>query len=91
VAMRRVAPHRLVEVGEALGAAAYALLGVGGLIFAGVFFKNFLHLGKPGLLLSAGTIPLANIAVSIEVAGAFLLIWSEFLDQAIAVRGGNKS
>ena len=86
VAMERVAPQRLAEVGEALGAAAYGLIGLGGLVFGSVFFENVLHLGKPGELLSAGTIPLSNVAVGIEVAGAFLMIWSEFLDQAIAVR-----
>jgi multicomponent Na+:H+ antiporter subunit B len=88
VAMERMAPHRLVEVGEAVGAAAYGLIGLGGLIFGTVFFENFLDLGKPGDLLSAGTIPLSNIAVGIEVTGAFLLMWSEFLDQAIAIRSG---
>lgn len=86
VAMKRVAPDRMVEFSEAAGAAAYALIGVGGLIFSGVFFKNFIALGKPGELLSAGTIPLSNIAVGFEVTGAFLLIWSEFLDQALVVR-----
>jgi multicomponent Na+:H+ antiporter subunit B len=91
VAMQRVAPHKLVEIGEAAGAAGYALLGVGGLVFGSVFFENFLDLGKPGELLSSGTIALANIAVGIEVAGAFLLIWSEFLDQAIAVRSERES
>jgi multicomponent Na+:H+ antiporter subunit B len=91
LAMERVAPHKLVEIGEAAGAAAYGLIGLGGLIFSAIFFKNFLALGKPGELLSAGTIPLSNIAVGIEVAGAFLLIWSEFLDQAIAIRSGESS
>jgi multicomponent Na+:H+ antiporter subunit B len=91
VAMERLAPHRLVEFGEAAGAAAYAMIGLGGIVFGSVFFENFLDLGKPGELLSAGTIPLSNIAVGIEVAGAFLLIWSEFLDQAIAVRSGGGS
>lgn len=88
LAMQKVAPHALVEIGEAAGAAAYGLIGLGGLVFAGVFFKNFIALGKPGELLSAGTMPIANIAVGIEVSGAFLLLWSEFLDQAIVVRSG---
>ena len=88
VAMRRIAPHTLVELGEAAGAAGYALVGLGGLIFGGVFFHNFMELGKPGELLSAGTIPISNIAVGFEVAGAFLVIWSEFLDQALAIRRG---
>ena len=90
LALRIVAPHAMVEAGEAFGAAAYALIGLGGLIFAAVFFKNFLPLGTAGDLLSAGTIPLSNIAVGIEVAGAFILLWTEFLDQALLVRGGSR-
>ena len=85
--MRVMAPHALVELGEAAGAASYALIGLGGLIFSGVFFHNFIALGTPGKLLSAGTIPLSNIGVGIEVAGAFILLWTEFLDQALVVRG----
>jgi multicomponent Na+:H+ antiporter subunit B len=88
VAMKTVAPHALVEAGEAIGAAGFALVGVGGLVFAGVFFENFIDRGSPGKLLSAGTIPLSNIAVGLEVAGAFLLLWTEFSDQALLVRSG---
>jgi multisubunit Na+/H+ antiporter MnhB subunit len=68
------------------GAAAYALIGLGGLIFAGVFLKNFLPLGTPDKLLSAGMMPLNSVAVGLEVTGAFLLTWTEFLDQALIVR-----
>jgi len=59
------------------------MIGLGGLIFAGVFLKNFLPLGTPGQLLSAGMMPLNSIAVGLEVTGAFLLTWTEFLDQAL--------
>src|SRR3954471_12079699 len=45
LAMQRVAPHKLVEIGEAAGAVGYALIGVGGLAFGSVFFQNFLELG----------------------------------------------
>jgi multicomponent Na+:H+ antiporter subunit B len=86
VALKVVAPHSFVELWEALGAAGYGLVGVGGLIFASTFFVNFIALGTPGRLLSAGTIPLSNVAVGIEVAGAFMLLWTEFLDQALVVR-----
>jgi multicomponent Na+:H+ antiporter subunit B len=85
--MKLIAPHAMVEAAEAAGAAGFAMVGVGGLIFAGVFFKNFLALGTSGELLSAGTMPLSNIAVGLEVAGAFVLLWTEFLDQALIVSG----
>lgn len=87
VAMRIVAPHAMVELGEAAGAAGYALVGLGGLIFSGVFFENFISLGSAGHILSAGTMPISNIAVGIEVAGAFVLLWTEFMDQALVIRG----
>ena len=83
---RFLSPHSLLELGEAVGAAGYALVGLAGLVFVGVFFKNFLPLGIPGHLLSAGQLDVASIAVGVEVSGAFLVAWSEFLDQAILVR-----
>lgn len=86
LAMRRLSPHALMELAEAAGAAGYGLVGLGGLVFAEVFFKNFLGFGTPGELISAGTIPLSSMAVGLEVTGAFVLLWSEFLDQALIVR-----
>jgi multicomponent Na+:H+ antiporter subunit B len=86
VRMRALAPETLEEIADAAGATGYALVGLGGLIFAGVFFKNFLPFGIPGHLLSAGQMPLASAAVGLEVTGAFLVVWSEFLDQAILIR-----
>ncbi|HEX5223846.1 MAG TPA: MnhB domain-containing protein [Solirubrobacteraceae bacterium] len=85
--MRRVSPHGMVELAEASGAAGYGLVGLGGLVFAGVFFKNFLGGGTPGQLVSAGTIPFSSMAVGLEVTGAFVLLWTEFLDQALMVSG----
>jgi multicomponent Na+:H+ antiporter subunit B len=85
--MKLIAPHAMVEFGEAAGAAGYVLVGVGGLIFSAVFFKNFIPLGSAGHILSGGTMPISNIAVGIEVAGAFVLLWTEFMDQALVVRG----
>ncbi len=83
LSMKRVAPKLLIESADAVGAVSYALIGLGGLVFAGVFLKNFLPLGIPGHLLSAGMMPLNSIAVGLEVAGAFLMTWTEFLDQTI--------
>jgi multicomponent Na+:H+ antiporter subunit B len=83
LSMRRVAPQRLLESADAIGAAGYALVGLGGLVFAGVFMKNFLPLGLRGHLLSSGMMPINSAAVGLEVAGAFLLTWTEFLDQSL--------
>jgi len=85
LALKRVAPQWMLEAADATGAAAYALIGVGGLIFASVYLKNFLPLGTSGHLLSAGMMPLNSIAVGLEVTGAFLLTWTEFLDQDLLV------
>jgi multicomponent Na+:H+ antiporter subunit B len=83
LSMKRVIPKRVMESADAIGAAAYALIGLGGLIFAGTYLKDFLPLGAPGHLLSAGIMPLNSTAVGLEVAGAFLLTWTEFLDQTM--------
>ncbi len=89
--MKIVAPHTLVELGEAAGAAGYATVGLAGLVFAGVFLKDFLPLGAAGHLLSGGQLGLASIAVGLEVSGAFMVAFSEFLDQAIVIKGGTES
>jgi multicomponent Na+:H+ antiporter subunit B len=80
---RRLGPAPSLEVAEALGAAGFALIGVGGLVFAVAFLENFLGFGTKGDLLSGGTMPLSNFAVGIEVAGAFALILDELLDQVV--------
>jgi multicomponent Na+:H+ antiporter subunit B len=68
-----------VELAEAVGAGAFVLLGIGGLVFATAAFENFLGPGTPGDLVSGGIIPLANVAVGIEVAAAFALIFVELI------------
>lgn len=86
-AMERVRPMALVELAEAAGAGGLALLGFAGLVFAGSFLADFLPLGTPGSLLSGGTIPVGQTAVGLAVAGGFVLLLTEFLEQAIIVRG----
>ncbi|HEX7298575.1 MAG TPA: MnhB domain-containing protein [Solirubrobacteraceae bacterium] len=85
-AMRRVRPLTLVTTAKAAGAGGFVLIGLGGLIFAGAFLQNFLPLGQPGHLVAAGTIPLLSLAVGLEVAGGFVLLLSELLDQLLVLR-----
>jgi multicomponent Na+:H+ antiporter subunit B len=73
----------VIEAFESGGAAGFVLIGIGGLIFGGVFLQNFLPYGTPDQLLSAGIMPPVSIAVGLEVTGALLLIFSEFLDQSL--------
>jgi multicomponent Na+:H+ antiporter subunit B len=81
--LRRVGSITMLEGAEALGAAGFLALALAGLIAAGALLKNFLALGTSGMLLSAGTIPVGNVAVGLEVAGAVALVFSEFLEQAL--------
>ena len=88
LALKRIAPQWALEALDSAGATAYALIGLGGLVFASVYLENYLPLGTSGHLLSAGMMPLNSIAVGLEVTGAFLLTWTEFLDQDLLVERG---
>ncbi len=57
---------------EAMGALLFLALALIGMKY-GIFFKNFMHPdGEPGELVSAGIIPLENIAIALKVgAGLF--------------------
>jgi multicomponent Na+:H+ antiporter subunit B len=90
LSLKLIAPDRLIELGEAIGAGGYALLGLSGLVFTGIFLKNTLPLGMTGHLLSGGQLDVASVLVGLEVSGAFLVAWSAFLDQAVVVRGGEQ-
>jgi multicomponent Na+:H+ antiporter subunit B len=83
VALERVRPVALVEVAEATGALAFALVALGGIVFSGALLANFLGLAPMGSLLSGGTIPVLSAATGVEVTGALTLILTEFLDQAL--------
>jgi multicomponent Na+:H+ antiporter subunit B len=83
VRLRRAGSMAALEVTEAVGGAAFLLLALGTLIAAGATLQNDLPLGTAGMLLSAGTIPVGNVAVGIEVAGGVALVLAEFLEQAL--------
>jgi len=85
VTMRRLRPPALVATAESGGAVAFVLIGLAGLIVSGAYLENFLPLGTPGELVSAGTIPLISLAVGIEVAAAFVLLLSDFLEQLLVI------
>lgn len=75
----RLTPHPALEIGEALGAGAFAVLGFVGVVSAGAYLGNFLGIGNAGSLYSGGSIALLNWATAIEVCTAMVLLFSEFL------------
>jgi multicomponent Na+:H+ antiporter subunit B len=63
---------------DCIGALAFALIAVLGLVFGGSFFVNFLYQkylpGEALNLISAGTIPLSNIAIGLKVGASLFLV-----------------
>jgi multicomponent Na+:H+ antiporter subunit B len=82
-AVQRVRPVSLVEVTDAVGAAAYVLVALGGLVFGVAAMDNFLPLGTTGSLLSGGTVPVLSVAVGVEVTAAVTLVLTEMVDQML--------
>ena len=71
-------PLKLSSKLDCIGAFAFGMIAILGFVFGGVFFKNFLsEYGEHFNLISAGTIPLSNIAIGLKVgASLFLVIFS---------------
>jgi multicomponent Na+:H+ antiporter subunit B len=84
--LRRLAPHWLVEVGEAIGAGGYAVIGAAALFAHATFLSNYLPLGKAGDVFSGGTVALIDITVGLEVAGGFILLLLIFLEETLVRR-----
>jgi len=63
---------------DCLGAFLFILIAILGLIFGGSFFVNFLYQkylpGEALNLISAGTIPLSNLAIGLKVGASLFLV-----------------
>jgi multicomponent Na+:H+ antiporter subunit B len=84
--LRGLYPRGLIEAGEGIGAGSYVVLGLLGLTTGTAFLDNVLPLGRVGSLASAGTVPLIDVAVGLEVAAGFVLLLSAFLEQTLVLR-----
>lgn len=85
-ALDRLRSQTLYEVTEALGATAFVAIGLSILASGGAFLENVLPKGAMSDLLSAGTVPVLNVAVGVEVGSALVLILARFLEQALLIR-----
>jgi multicomponent Na+:H+ antiporter subunit B len=92
VAFRRLRPMDLVDAAEAIGAGAFAAIGVSALFFGLAYLANVLPLGRtPGAVDSSGTIALISFFVGVEVSAAFVLVVAELLEQTLVIREGGDS
>lgn len=82
-AFQRLTSHAVVEVIEAIGAGAYALIGLAPLCFGLPLLTNALPLGKTGDVFSSGNIALISATVGVEVTAAFLLVMYTYLQEII--------
>lgn len=88
VVFRRFSPTGLFEGAEALGAGAFAAIGVSAVGYGLAYLTNILPLGHyPGAVNSSGTIALISFFVAIEVSAAFVLVVAELLEQTLLIRG----
>ena len=71
-------PLSLASRLDCIGAFAFILIAILGLLLGGTFFINFLYQkylpGQALDLISAGTIPLSNIAIGLKVGASLFLV-----------------
>jgi multicomponent Na+:H+ antiporter subunit B len=75
-----------LERSEAVGGAGYVAIGLLGMAAGTAFLDNVLPLGQIGSVFSAGTVPLINLSVGLEIAAGLVLLLTTFLHQTIVIR-----
>src|SRR4051794_1880844 len=85
-AYARIAPSAFAEPLDAFGVGSYIGVGLISFAFGLSFLENFLDLGVTGRLRSGGSAALVNWSSALAVAGSFLLIFAEYLEENMAQR-----
>lgn len=85
---RRAARPGLSEPLEALGAGAFVVVGLAGVLGAGLFLANLVPLGPVGAIDSGGTIAVLNAVVGLEVAGGLTVTAVEYVEQSLLAGSG---
>jgi multicomponent Na+:H+ antiporter subunit B len=80
---QKAVPRGLVEAAEALGAAAYILVGIACVALGGVFLQNVFPLGASGGVTGGGTVAWIDVGVGCEVSGGLALAVSAYLEELI--------
>jgi multicomponent Na+:H+ antiporter subunit B len=87
-AFRRLTPAPAVDLAKGAGAGGYAVVGVVSMLLGTAFLHNFGPLGTTGTLAAGGSIGFLNLASALEVSAAFVLIFTEYVEELVASRPG---
>ena len=90
-AFRRLTPTPAVDLAKGSGAGGYVVVGLAALLLGHAFLRNLGPLGTTGTLASGGSMILLNLATALEVAAAFVLIFTEFVEELpVATSAGRR-
>lgn len=81
---RRLIHSQVFDAIEAVGALVFVGAGIAPMAAGARFLENILPLGAPRALLSGGLILVENAGVALAVAGGFVLLLIEFLEETRA-------
>lgn len=84
--LERLRPLAVLDVTDAIGAGAFTVLGVAGLLSGAAFLANVAPFGTFNTLTSGGLVPLLSVAVGVEVGSGVIVLLAQFLDQALEVQ-----
>jgi multicomponent Na+:H+ antiporter subunit B len=76
---------------EAIGALIFVFAGFGPMIAGAKFLENTLPLGQTHGLISGGLILIANAGTALAVAGGFVLLLLQFLEETRAIDEDDRS
>ena len=83
---RQLTPHPALDFVEGTGAGGFVVIGIVSMLLGSAFLHNFGPFGVAGTLASAGTISMLNLATALEVSAAFVLLFTEFLEELADTR-----
>ncbi len=86
--LRTVHPMHALDFGEGVGAGAFVVVGLAGLIAGSAYLANVIGTGQVGSVFSGGTLPVLNLSVGLEVVAGLTLVLYEFEEQTLIIREG---
>ena len=87
-AFRRLTPTPGVDFAKGTGAGGFVVCGLVSMLLGTAFLQNFGPLGTTGTLASGGSIALLNVATALEVSAAFVLIFTEYVEELALSQAG---